>query len=99
MQEDLNDIERIIWMEKRFGPLSKSIPGGFNMEKVDQIEGQLISLLQRYKTELLILGPIPRIRMWAEEDKVNFLFFDKETGKRILLGQWLSNKNEAYYEH
>lgn len=94
----MDDLEILLWMEKRYGPLSKTIPDGYSMDKVDQIEKQLVTLLQKYKEQLKLNSPMPRIRMWTTENKVNFLFFDKETGKRVLLGEWLSGK-EGYYEH
>lgn len=98
MSDDRDDIEVLIWMEKRFGPLQKTIPGGFSMDKADQAQHELAQLLARYQKQLNLTAPIPRIRVWTTDDKLNFLFFDKNTGKRILLGSWLSGK-ETHYEH
>lgn len=98
MSDDRDDIEVLIWMEKRFGPLQKTIQGGYNMDKADAIQHELAALLAREQKRLNITTPIPRIRVWTTDDKLNFLFFDKTTGKRILLGAWLSGK-ETHYEH
>ena len=95
---NMEEIETLTWMEKRFGPLQKTIQGGYNMDKADQIQHELTALLAKYQKQLNIQSPIPRIRVWTTDDKLNFLFFDKNTGKRILLGSWLSGK-EAPYEH
>jgi len=95
MSDHLNDIEVLTWMERRFGLLTKSIPN-FSMDKVDRVKVELVGLLQKYKSELNIRSPLPFIRMWTEENKVNFLFFDKNTGKRILLGEWLEGKDAPY---
>lgn len=95
MNEYMNDIELITWMEKRFGTLSKTIPN-FTMDKADRVKVELVSLLQKYKSELNIRNPIPYIRSWSEADKVNFLFFDKLSGKRVLLGEWLEGKESPY---
>lgn len=94
----MNDIELLIWMEKRFGPLQKTIQGGFSMDKADAMQHELAAMLIKYQKQLNLQDPVPRIRVWTTENKLNFLFFDKSTGKRILLGSWLSGK-EAYYEH
>ena len=98
MFEDMDEFEILVWMEKRFGPLQKTIKGGFNMDKADAIQSELSALLHRYQKQLAIKEPIPRIRVWTTDDKLNFLFFDKATGKRVLLGLWLSGK-ESYHEH
>ena len=98
MNDDMDEIEVLIWMEKRFGPLQKTIEGGYNMDKADQAQRDLTTMLQKYQKQLGLTAPIPRIRVWTTEDKLNFLFFDKNTGKRILLGSWLSGK-ETHYEH
>lgn len=94
----MDDIEVLLWMEKRFGPLQKTIRGGYNMDKADQIQHELVALLGKYQKQFSIASPVPRIRVWATDDKLNFLFFDKSTGKRIFLGAWLSGK-EIHYEH
>ena len=92
MFEDLDDAEVLLYMEKRFGPLTKTISGSYNMDKIDSMEQELVSMLVRYKSQLSVSRPVPRIRMWVTDNKVNFLFFDKVTNRRILLGQWLANK-------
>jgi hypothetical protein len=96
MNQYKSDIEVLIRMERRFGPLSKTIVGGYAMNKMDSIKTEFVGILQKYKEELAIAMPIPFIRMWAEDDKVHFLFFDKNTGKRILLGEWLEGKELPY---
>ena len=98
MNEDMDEIEVLIWMERRFGPLQKTIEGGYNMDKADAIQRDLTSLLNRCQKQLGLVAPVPRIRVWTTENKLNFLFFDKNTGKRVFLGAWLSGK-ETYYEH
>ena len=98
MFEDLDEIELLLQMEKRFGPLCKTIPGGWHIDKVEAIDKELVSMLQKYRQQLCLQSPVPRIRSWVTENKVNFLFFDKETGKRILLADWLAGK-DGTYEH
>jgi hypothetical protein len=98
MYDDVDAIEKLLWMEKRFGPLQKTIQGGYSMDKADQIQHELNALLSKYQKQLNISSPVPRIRIWTTDDKLNFLFFDKNTGKRILLGAWLSGK-ETSYDH
>lgn len=96
MMEDMNDIEKILWIEKRFG-ITKTIGENPSNDKVEATENELISILSRYREELNITNPLPRVRMWLTNDKLNFLFFDRKSGKRILLGDWLANK-EIHYE-
>ena len=96
MNQYREDIDLIIRMERYFGPLSRTLKGGFSVDKVNEVKGQFVSLLQKYKQELGIKSPLPNIRIWNEEDKVNFLFFDKNSGKRILLGEWLEGKEIPY---
>lgn len=91
MYDDMNEIDQILWIELRFG-MTKVIGSNPTNEKVESIENELVSLLSRYKEEMKIPSQIPRIRMWITNDKMNFMFFDRKTGKRILLGEWLSNK-------
>lgn len=98
MFEDMNEIEILTRMEKNYGPLSKKIVGEYTTDMIDKLEVELVQLLQKYKSQLNVKNPIPRIRMWIKENKVQFLFFDKATGKRVILGEWLSNK-DGYYEH
>lgn len=93
---DMNDVELLTWIEKRFG-LMKSLGANPSNDVVGAVETELVSILNKYKTELNIASPLPRIKMWITDNKVNFMFFDKKSGKRILLGDWLSNKGE-YYE-
>jgi hypothetical protein len=97
MFEDMNDIEILTRMEKNYGPLSKKLKV-FTTDAIDKLEGELLQLLHKYKTQMNVRQPIPRIRMWIQDNTVNFLFFDKATGKRVILGEWLENKN-GYYEH
>jgi hypothetical protein len=93
MIEDMDEIEILIWMEKRFGPLQKTLVGGYSMDKADAAQSELFSLLHRHHKQLNLQNPMPKIRAWrAHDDKLNFLFFDKYTGKRILLGDWLTGK-------
>lgn len=98
MNDDIDYIEFLISMEKRFGPLQKTVQGGYSMDKADAIQHELASMLQKYQKQLGLKEPVPRIRVWTTEDKLNFLFFDRNTGKRILLGAWLLGK-EDHYEH
>lgn len=95
MMEDMNDIEKILWIEKRFG-ITKTIGENPSNDKVEQTENELFGLLSKYREELNISIPLPRVRMWLTNDKLNFLFFDKKSGKRILLGDWLANKEIPY---
>jgi len=94
--EDMNDIEKITWMEKRFG-LSKTFTEKHpSSDKIGAAEQELVSILSRYKEELKITMPLPRIRTWMTDNKMNLLFFERKSGKRILLGSWLANKEEFY---
>jgi hypothetical protein len=97
MFEDMSDIEILTRMEKNYGPLTKRLLV-FTTDSVDRLETELIQLLHKYKSQFNVRSPIPRIRMWVEDDIVNFLFFDKATGKRVILGEWFENKS-GYYEH
>lgn len=98
MFEDMSELEILTRMEKNYGPLSKKLKGEYTSDLIDKLEVELVSLLQKYRSENSLKSPIPRIRMWIQENKVHFLFFDKATGKRVILGEWLSGK-EGYYEH
>lgn len=99
MFEDMSELEALLYMEKRFGPLSKSIPGEWSIDKVEAIDRELVALLNKFRADHQIASPLPRIRSWVEDNKkVNFLFFSKDTGKRILLADWLMGK-EGPYEH
>lgn len=97
MFEDMNELEILTRMEKNYGPLTKKLTV-FNTDIIDKLEGELLQLLQKYKAQFSVRAPIPRIRMWIQDNKVNFLFFDKATGKRVILGEWLQNQ-QGYYEH
>lgn len=91
----MTDIEKLLWIEKRFS-FTKTIGENPSNDKVDSIENELLSILSRYKEELKISSQMPKIRIWLTNDKLNFLFFDRKTGKRILLGDWLLNKETPY---
>jgi len=95
MYDDMNDIEKILWIEKRFG-ITKTVGDNLSNEKAEEIEKQLTNLLSRYREELKITTPLPRVRMWLNNNKMNFMFFDRKSGRRILLGNWLANKEEYY---
>lgn len=92
MFDDMGELEILIRMETYYGPLSKRLPGVYTTDTIDKIQSELVSLIYKYKHALNIKDSIPRIRIWIEHDKANFLFFDKHTGKRIILGEWLSEK-------
>lgn len=95
MYEDMNDIEKLVWIEKRFG-ITKTIKENLSNDKVESTENELLSILNKYREELKISNPIPRVRMWITNNKLNFMFFSKKSGKRILLGDWLSDKDIPY---
>jgi len=95
MNDDMNDIEKILWIEKRFG-ITKTVGENPSNDTVEKTESELTGLLAKYREQLNIANPLPRVRMWLTNDKLNFLFFDKRTGKRILLGDWLANKDTPY---
>jgi hypothetical protein len=95
MNDDMNDIEKILWIEKRFG-ITKTIGENPSNDKVEQTENELLGLLSKYREELRITIPLPKIRMWLTNDKLNFLFYNRSSGKRILLGDWLANKETPY---
>lgn len=96
--DNMTELEFLEWAEARHGPLQKTIRGGFSMGKVDSIQSELTAILNKYKSVLNIKTPVPRMRVWATEDKLNFIFLDRITGRRILLANWLSGK-DSYYEH
>lgn len=97
MFDDMDDIEILTRMEKNHGPLTKKLTN-FTTDSLDRISDELVQILQKYRTKFNLKSPIPKIRMWIQDDRVNFLFFDKATGKRVILGEWLENK-QGYYEH
>lgn len=98
MMDDMTELEFLEWAEARHGPLKKTIKGGFNVGKIDAVQNELASILSKYKSHLNIKTPAPRIRAWATDNTVNFIFFDRITGRKILLAAWLSGK-ESYYEY
>lgn len=89
--DDMNDIEKITWIELRFG-MTKDIGDNPSNDRVEAVENELFTLLNRYREELKIKSPLPKVRIWLANNKLNFMFFDRKTGKRVLLGQWLANK-------
>lgn len=93
MIEHKYDIEKLIWIEKKFG-ITKTLND--SSEKMDVIENELLALLSKYREQLKISHPLPKVRMWATNDKLNFTFFSRTSGKRILLGDWLANKDTPY---
>ena len=95
MNEDMNDIEKLLWIEKRFG-ITKTVGDNPSNDKVEQTENELMGILSKYREQLRISNPLPRVRMWLTNDKLNFLFYDRKTGKRVLLGDWLANKETEY---
>lgn len=97
MYDDSDEIDALTRIEKNYGPLTKKLDK-FSVDAIDKIEKELLEILQKYKSELRINKPLPKIRMWLQDNKVNFLFFDKTSGRRIILGEWLKN-GQGYYEH
>lgn len=95
MMEDMNEIDRLIWIELRHG-LTKRVGINPSNDKIEEIEKQLMSILNKNKEEMKITNPVPRVRMWLTNDQVNFMFFDRKNGKRVILGEWLSNKGTTY---
>lgn len=95
MQEDMSDIEKIRWIELRFG-ITKTIGSNPSNDKVESVESELTSILSKYREQLRITYPLPRIRIWLTNDKLNFMFFDRKSSKRVLLADWLSNKETTY---
>jgi len=91
---DMSDIEKILWIEMRHG-ITKTLSDTSN-DVVDATENELVSMLSKYREELKITMPVPRIRMWLTNNKLNFMFFDRKSGKRILLGSWLANEEKPY---
>lgn len=95
MMEDMNDIELILWIEKRFG-ITKTVGENPSSDRVESVENELVGLLSKYRQELRITSPLPKIRIWITNDKLNFTFFDRKSGNRIYLGDWLQNKGASY---
>lgn len=96
MNEDMDDIEKLLWIEKRFG-ITKTIGNNPSNDKVEATENELMGILSKYRDKLSIASPLPHVRMWLTNNRLNFLFFNRNTGKRVLLGDWLAN-NETEYE-
>jgi hypothetical protein len=96
MFEDMNELEVLTRMETHYGPLRKKL-SAYTTDVIDKLETELIQLLQRYKKDWSVNSQVPRVRMWIEENTVKFLFFDRSTGRRVILGHWLQNKC-GYYE-
>jgi len=95
MIDDLNEIETLIRIELRHG-LTKKVGVNPSNDKIEEIEKNLMAILHKNKEEMKIKTPVPRVRMWLTNDQVNFMFFDKNTGKRVILGEWLANKGTTY---
>mgnify|MGYP001558577695 CR=1 FL=1 len=93
--EDINEIDALIAIEENFG-LSKFIGDYPSNELVDNVENQLVVMLSKYKNMLKIDNPVPKIIVNIRGKHLRFTFFDKNTGKRVLLGQWLENKGRYY---
>lgn len=90
MFDDMGELEILIRMETYYGPLSKKLPGVYTTDTIDKIQAELVGIIQKYKGMLNIKDNIPRIRIWIEANNAKFLFFDRHTGKRLILGEWLS---------
>lgn len=97
MFDDMGEIEILIRMETYYGPLSKRLPGVYTTDSIDKIQAELVGIIQKYRQQLGIKDNIPRIRVWIEQNTVRFLFFDRHTGKRIILGEWLKKSNRVAY--
>jgi len=93
MIEHRHDIEKLLWIEKKFG-ITKTLKESSG--KMETVESELLALLSKYRDQLKISHPIPKVRIWATNDKLNFMFFSRVNGKRILLGDWLANKDIPY---
>jgi hypothetical protein len=93
MMEDMSDIEKLIWIELRFG-LSKTVKGSVDRNQINDFESELTSMLTRYHSEFSLSMPVPRIITSITNHKIYFIFVDKKDGKRILLGDWLSKRNQ-----
>jgi hypothetical protein len=102
MFDDMGELEILIRMERYYGPLSKKLPAVYTTDLIDKMQAELTTLIQRYKNMFKIQDNMPRIRIWIEQNSAKFLFFDKHTGKRIILGEWLSKKpdiKEVRHDH
>lgn len=96
MKVDMEDIEQLVYTEKRYN-LTKTLGNNISGDRLQTIEHELLGILNKYKEELKISIPMPKVKTWVDEGKMNFIFLDRKTGRRILLGEWLANK-EVYYE-
>ena len=95
MREYMSDTEKLTWIEKRFG-FTKTVGINPSNDKMEEVEKELLFILNKYKSELGITNPLPRIRIWLTNDKLNFEFFSRKNGHRILLGEWLLNRETPY---
>lgn len=95
--KDLADIERLTWMEIRFG-ITKTVGTNPSSDKIEAIEDELFTILSKYREKLKIANPVPKIKMWLTNDKLNFMFYDRKTGDRVILGDWLSSLSPETYK-
>lgn len=95
MFEDMSESEALICIELRIG-LSKTFRGKWDPNKIEEIEKQFNFLLHKYKHDFGIKSSFPRIRTWTTDNTVNFMLFDKQTGRRVLLGDWLISKDYSH---
>lgn len=92
MNEDMNDIEKLLWIELRHG-MTKTVSSAMpSNEEIEKAETQLVEMLTKHRESLKIASPLPKIRTWVTQNKINFMFFDRKTNRRVLLGEWLSNR-------
>lgn len=98
MNEEMTDIDLLVWTEKRFG-MTKTFKSNPSNEQVSEITDELIRILNKTKRDLGIESPIPLVRLWVMNTQVKFSFFDRKTGLRVLLGEWLTGKDgrSGYY--
>lgn len=94
MFDDMGELEILVRMERYYGPLSKRLPAVYTTDAMEKIQEELLRLINKYKTQLRIQDNIPRIRIWIEQNAVRFMFFDRHTGKRVLLGEWLGKSSK-----
>jgi hypothetical protein len=93
---DLDDIEKLLYIERRFG-ITKTLKESPTNDRVMAAERELVSILKKYSEQLNLTIPMPKVRTILTDNQIKFTFFDKNNGKRILLGNWLSNK-EKYHD-
>lgn len=94
MDQYLRDIDQLLWIERRFG-ITKTVGDNPTNIVIKNVEDDLVRLLLKYQKEIGIPGPLPKIRTWITKDKLNFTFFNKRNGRRVLLGDWLSLKGSS----